>query len=201
MSKEQLRDDGPLGLDRREWSHYAVDGDEDGHIRHADPADSAATLARLIWSRGSLRAGIFTHNQAAVVRAGGARRGRTDRRQLQGQLRRLARSPRSAAGFETPGPTRPRQRPRQRARQTRRPAVKAAIAAANSITTTPYVWGGGHGSWYSYGYDCSGAVSFALYGAGLLDTPARPRAPGELRRTGPGPLDHDLRQRHPRLRR
>ena len=38
-------------------------------IRHADPADSAATLARLIWSRGSLRAGIFTHNQAALVRA------------------------------------------------------------------------------------------------------------------------------------
>ena len=47
-----------------EWSDYAVDGDEDGHIRHADPADSAATLARMIWSRGSLRAGIFTHNQA-----------------------------------------------------------------------------------------------------------------------------------------
>jgi hypothetical protein len=50
-------------------------------------------------------------------------------------------------------------------------AVKAAIAAANSITTTPYVWGGGHGSFYSYGYDCSGAVSFALFGGGLLTTP------------------------------
>ncbi len=64
MTKQEMRTAGPLGLDPTEWSTYAVDGDEDGHIRHADPADSAATLARLIWSRGSLRAGIFTHNQA-----------------------------------------------------------------------------------------------------------------------------------------
>jgi hypothetical protein len=64
MTKAQLKTKGPLGLDPTEWSTYAVDGDEDGHIRHADPADSAATLARLIWSRGSIRAGIFTHNQA-----------------------------------------------------------------------------------------------------------------------------------------
>jgi hypothetical protein len=48
--------------------------------------------------------------------------------------------------------------------------VKAAIAAANRIAGTPYVWGGGHESWRSRGYDCSGAVGFALHGAGLLDT-------------------------------
>jgi murein DD-endopeptidase MepM/ murein hydrolase activator NlpD len=65
MSKRQLRRSGPLGLEPIEWRRYAVDGDGDGRIRHADPADSAATLARLIWSRGGLRAGIFTHNQAA----------------------------------------------------------------------------------------------------------------------------------------
>jgi septal ring factor EnvC (AmiA/AmiB activator) len=51
------------------------------------------------------------------------------------------------------------------------PAVAAAIEAANSIATTPYVWGGGHGSFESSGYDCSGAVSFALHGGGLLDSP------------------------------
>jgi septal ring factor EnvC (AmiA/AmiB activator) len=51
------------------------------------------------------------------------------------------------------------------------PAVKAAIEAANSIATTPYVWGGGHGSFESSGYDCSGAVSFALHGGGFLDSP------------------------------
>jgi soluble lytic murein transglycosylase-like protein len=65
MSKGQLRETGPLGLEPSEWHRYAVDGDGDGRVRHADPADSAATLARLIWSRGGLRAGIFTHNQAA----------------------------------------------------------------------------------------------------------------------------------------
>ena len=64
MSKRQLRKSGPLGLDGSEWRRYAVDGNEDGRIRHASPADSAATLARLIWSRGGLRAGIFSHNQA-----------------------------------------------------------------------------------------------------------------------------------------
>jgi len=65
MGRKQLRTSGPLGLDSSEWTEYSVDGNEDGRIRHASPADSAATLARLIWSRGSLRAGIFTHNQAA----------------------------------------------------------------------------------------------------------------------------------------
>ena len=51
------------------------------------------------------------------------------------------------------------------------PAVQAAIEAANSIATTPYVWGGGHGSFESSGYDCSGSVSFALHGGGFLESP------------------------------
>ena len=50
-------------------------------------------------------------------------------------------------------------------------AVKDAISAANSIATTPYIWGGGHGSFESPGYDCSGAVSFALHGGGFLESP------------------------------
>jgi hypothetical protein len=48
-------------------------------------------------------------------------------------------------------------------------AVKQTIAAANHIDGRPYVWGGGHVSWFSRGYDCSGAVGYALHGAGLLD--------------------------------
>lgn len=48
-------------------------------------------------------------------------------------------------------------------------AVKQVIAAANRIRHRPYVWGGGHRSWFSRGYDCSGAVGYALHGAGLLD--------------------------------
>ena len=50
-------------------------------------------------------------------------------------------------------------------------AVKEVIAAANQIIDKPYVYGGGHGSWDSLGYDCSGSVSYALHGAGLLSAP------------------------------
>jgi hypothetical protein len=64
MSKEEMEQRGPLGLDGTEWTSFSVDGNGDGRIRHSDPADSAATLARMIWSRGSLRAGLFSHNQA-----------------------------------------------------------------------------------------------------------------------------------------
>ncbi len=50
--------------------------------------------------------------------------------------------------------------------------VKRAIWATNYLTWRPYVWGGGHGSFYDRGYDCSGTVSFMLHHAGLLGTPA-----------------------------
>ena len=50
-------------------------------------------------------------------------------------------------------------------------SVKNAIWAANSLRRKPYVWGGGHGSFNDRGYDCSGTVSFALHGAGLLNSP------------------------------
>ena len=49
--------------------------------------------------------------------------------------------------------------------------VKAVIAAANRIEDRPYRYGGGHGSWNDSGYDCSGAVSYALHGGGLLSSP------------------------------
>ena len=50
-------------------------------------------------------------------------------------------------------------------------AVRAVIEAANEIDEKPYLWGGGHGSFEASGYDCSGAVSYALHGGGLLDSP------------------------------
>lgn len=49
--------------------------------------------------------------------------------------------------------------------------VKQIIAAGNEIAKTPYHYGGGHGKWQDSGYDCSGSVSYALHGAGLLDRP------------------------------
>jgi hypothetical protein len=50
-------------------------------------------------------------------------------------------------------------------------AIDAAIGAANMLVGRPYEWGGGHSSWYSPGYDCSGAVSFALAGGNFLASP------------------------------
>src|SRR6266480_4385259 len=49
--------------------------------------------------------------------------------------------------------------------------VRKAIAAGNKIHTRPYIWGGGHRSFKSRGYDCSGAVSYVLHAAGLLRSP------------------------------
>ncbi|MDQ6816679.1 MAG: peptidoglycan-binding protein [Actinomycetota bacterium] len=49
--------------------------------------------------------------------------------------------------------------------------VKTVVAAANRIIDKPYIYGGGHGTWNDAGYDCSGAVSYALHAAGLLAAP------------------------------
>jgi 3D (Asp-Asp-Asp) domain-containing protein len=54
-------------------------------------------------------------------------------------------------------------------------AVLAVIAAGNQIHTLPYLWGGGHETFDlaadQAGVDCSGATSYLLHAAGLLDTP------------------------------
>jgi hypothetical protein len=52
--------------------------------------------------------------------------------------------------------------------------VKRVIAAANRLVEKPYVYGGGHRPFSSSldsGYDCSGAVSYALYGGRFLRSP------------------------------
>jgi hypothetical protein len=51
------------------------------------------------------------------------------------------------------------------------PQVQQAIWAANRIQDKPYVYGGGHRKFEDRGYDCSGTVSYALNGGGLLDAP------------------------------
>jgi cell wall-associated NlpC family hydrolase len=50
-------------------------------------------------------------------------------------------------------------------------AIQKIIWAGNQIVGLPYIWGGGHASFSSPGYDCSGTVSFALHGGHLLSTP------------------------------
>ena len=76
--------------------------------------------------------------------------------------------------------------------------VKGAIAAGNKIASKPYKYGGGHGRWNDSGYDCSGAMSYALHGAGMLNRQlTRPAScPGAA---SAGRVGHDLRQHRPRL--
>ncbi len=50
------------------------------------------------------------------------------------------------------------------------PEVHAAIAAGNRIAGLPYGYGGGHGMEVASCYDCSGAASYVLRGAGKLRT-------------------------------
>ena len=78
--------------------------------------------------------------------------------------------------------------------------VQEVIAAANEITDTPYRYGGGHGRGFNdSAFDCSGAVSHALHGAGLVTTPARLHRFRELGIARPRALDHRLRELGPRL--
>jgi cell wall-associated NlpC family hydrolase len=63
--------------------------------------------------------------------------------------------------------------------------VQRVIAGANAITDFPYVYGGGHASFVSNSYDCSGSVSYALAAGGLLSAP---ETSGQLESWGePGP--------------
>ncbi len=64
--------------------------------------------------------------------------------------------------------------------------VKRVIQAGNAISKLPYKWGGGHGAWRDNGYDCSGSVSFALAGAGLLKSPLTSGAFANWATQGPG---------------
>jgi hypothetical protein len=78
--------------------------------------------------------------------------------------------------------------------------VQAAIEAANSIATTPYVWGGGHGSFDSSGLRLLGRGQLrACNGGGFLASPLDSTGLetwGEARRRA---VDHRLRQLGPRL--
>ncbi len=64
--------------------------------------------------------------------------------------------------------------------------VARVIAAADEIATRPYVYGGGHGSFISDGYDCSGSVSYALHGGGLLAAPEDSTGLESYGESGPG---------------
>ena len=64
--------------------------------------------------------------------------------------------------------------------------VQNAIFAANKIQHKPYIYGGGHARFRSAGYDCSGTVSYALHGGGLLKSPLDSSSFMSWGRRGPG---------------
>jgi hypothetical protein len=66
------------------------------------------------------------------------------------------------------------------------PVVKRAIWAANQLRSKPYRYGGGHASFRDNGYDCSGTVSYALGGAGLISPPMRSSDFRRYGQRGPG---------------
>ncbi len=67
------------------------------------------------------------------------------------------------------------------------PEVRDAIVAANRVVGKPYRWGGGHARVEDDAYDCSGAVSYALMGAGLLRGPLDSTGLKRFGETGRGP--------------
>src|ERR687891_2732537 len=69
------------------------------------------------------------------------------------------------------------------------PRVKRVIEAANRLVEKPYIYGGGHkrvSSRVDPGYDCSGAVSYALYGGRFLRSPLPSGAMMSWGEEGPG---------------
>jgi hypothetical protein len=67
--------------------------------------------------------------------------------------------------------------------------VKRVIEAANRLVEKPYVYGGGHKPYsrrLDRGYDCSGAVSYALYGGRFLRSPLPSGALMDWGQDGPG---------------
>jgi cell wall-associated NlpC family hydrolase len=66
--------------------------------------------------------------------------------------------------------------------------LSRVIAAANAIAEADYRYGGGHRSFQDSGYDCSGSISYALHGGGLLSSPLD--STGFMSYGEPGPGRH-----------
>ena len=97
-----------------------------------------------------------------------------------------------AAPFPSTGPTVPGNAARlrfggQAAAPANAPvAVKRAIWAANQLRTKSYRYGGGHKSFIDTAYDCSGTISYALGGAGVISSPMNSTDFRHFGRTGRG---------------
>lgn len=96
-----------------------------------------------------------------------------------------------AGSFPSSGPTIPGNEAHLRGSLALAPAnaplsVKRAIWAANQLRTKPYRYGGGHKTFHDSAYDCSGTVSYALAGAGLVGVPLNSKEFRAYGSRGPG---------------
>jgi hypothetical protein len=96
-----------------------------------------------------------------------------------------------ASSFPSSGPTTPGNAALLRDGVASAPAnapvsVKRAIWAANQLRTKPYRYGGGHKRFDDNAYDCSGTVSYALAGAGLVTVPMSSKEFRDYGSRGPG---------------
>ena len=135
----------------------------------------------------------------------------------------MAASTRAAPGSLPPAPSlrqrrrraaRPARRPRRRCRRRcsprtaarrsrRRPRRSRSRTRSTRRTgsrSKPYRYGGGHRRFRDTGYDCSGAVSYALHGGGILDAPLFSSLFMRWGEAGPRAVDHRLHEPRPRLR-
>ena len=97
----------------------------------------------------------------------------------------------TAGSFPSSGPTTPGNAALLRNGQALAPvnapnSVKRAIWAANQLHTKPYRYGGGHKTFHDNAYDCSGTVSYALAGAGLVSVPMSSKEFRAYGSRGPG---------------
>ncbi|MEN3368178.1 MAG: hypothetical protein V7609_321 [Verrucomicrobiota bacterium] len=96
-----------------------------------------------------------------------------------------------AGSFPSSGPTTPGNDAKLRGSLALAPvnapvAVKRAIWAANQLRTKPYRYGGGHKTFHDSAYDCSGTISYALAGAGLVSIPMNSKEFRVYGSRGPG---------------
>jgi hypothetical protein len=96
-----------------------------------------------------------------------------------------------AASFPSSGPTTPGNEARLTGTLALAPnnapmSVKRAIWAANQLRTKPYRYGGGHKTFHDSAYDCSGTISYALAGAGLVSIPMSSKEFRAYGSRGPG---------------
>lgn len=138
--------------------------------------DARAAVGRVA----ARKAGIVTAKNRALAQAGDLR---AEQRRVRRQLAALAARARREQGSDTapsstsapivakPGVVRLHSDGLASAAPSAPEAIKRAVAAGNRIAKSPYLWGGGHGSFESSGYDCSGSVSYVLHAAGVLSSP------------------------------